>query len=156
MDKNNKFLPKKINTKHTGLLVFAIIVILGSATTAAQIKSDTANQNLGDQFYFENLKNREIKDGSYSAIGNYTSPGGIEEITVELQIKNGQVEDANVIPGAQISTSKIFQQEFVDNYKQFVIGKPISEIKLDKVAGSSLTPKGFNDALMKILNEAQS
>lgn len=52
--------------------------------------------------------------------------------------------------------SKRFQGEFADGYKAQVIGKPIAEVFLTKVSGSSLTPKGFNDAVEKIKSEAKA
>ncbi|KXK09170.1 MAG: hypothetical protein UZ21_OP11001000228 [Microgenomates bacterium OLB22] len=43
---------------------------------------------------------------------------------------------------------------FAEGYKTQVVGKSIDELKLDVVNGSSLTPKGFEDALQKIKTEA--
>ncbi len=37
-----------------------------------------------------------------------------------------------------------------------VVGKKIDEVQLTKVAGSSLTPKGFMDALEKVKTEAKA
>ena len=37
-----------------------------------------------------------------------------------------------------------------------VVGKNIDEVAITKVAGSSLTPKGFTDALEKIKADAKS
>lgn len=96
-----------------------------------------------------------FKDGSYQATGNYVSPGGPREIDVTIVIKNGVVEDSTFVGKATDPTSKRFQGEFAQGYKSQVIGKPIAELSLTKVAGSSLTPKGFNDALEKIKEESQ-
>jgi uncharacterized protein with FMN-binding domain len=97
-----------------------------------------------------------FKDGQYTAVGNYTSPGGAEEIGVTLTLKDGKIADISVEPKATRPISKVRQQAFADNYKPLVMGKDISEVKLDKVGGSSLTPKGFNDAIQQIMTQAKA
>ncbi|MBP9818293.1 hypothetical protein KBC75_06135 [Candidatus Shapirobacteria bacterium] len=97
----------------------------------------------------------KYKDGEYSAEGMYTSPAGPEQIKVDLTVKDGVVTDSTVTAEATVPKSVFMQGVFVDNYKPMVVGKNLNEIKLDKVAGSSLTPKGFNDALDKIREQAK-
>ena len=96
------------------------------------------------------------KDGTYEAIGNYTSPGGAETIDVTLTLKDGVVESANVVSKATRPTSKQMQASFIGGYKEQVIGKRLDELNLTKVAKSSLAPKGFNDAVAKIKAEAKA
>ena len=50
--------------------------------------------------------------------------------------------------------SKTRQTDFAANYKSFVEGKNIDEVSLTKVSGSSLSPKGFNDAVEQIKEQA--
>jgi len=90
------------------------------------------------------------QNGTYEVAGEYISPGGPEQITVKLTLQEGLITAAEVEPQAKRPNSVKFQGIFADNYQELVIGKNIDELKLDKVAGSSLTPKGFNDALEKI------
>ena len=96
------------------------------------------------------------KNGTYSVTGKYVSPGGPEEIAVSFTIADGVITEAEVTPKAMNPISKNFQTMFAANYKQQVIGKKIEEVNLTKVSGSSLTPKGFNDALTQIKIQAQS
>ena len=96
------------------------------------------------------------KDGEYTQAGDYTSPGGAEQIDVDLTLKNDIIVDAKVTSKAEKPKSKFMQGVFVENYKQYVIGKNINDLKLSKVAGSSLTPQGFNDAVEKIKAQAKS
>jgi uncharacterized protein with FMN-binding domain len=96
------------------------------------------------------------KDGTYEVTGDYRSPGGAETIGVKVTLKDNVITDASVTPQATIPKSVHFQQVFTENFKALVIGKNIDDVRLDKVSGSSLTPKGFNDALAKIKAEAQS
>ncbi len=96
------------------------------------------------------------KNGTYTSEGGYTSPGGSEQIKVTLTLKDDVVTDATVVPEATRPQSVHYQAIFVANYKQFVVGKNIADIKLDRVSGSSLTPEGFNDALTKIELQAKA
>ncbi len=95
------------------------------------------------------------KDGTYSVVGSYKSPAGPEEIGVTLTLKNDIITDITVTPKATVRRSVELQNAFAANYKPMVIGKNIAEINLGKVAGASLTPMGFNDALAKIEAEAK-
>lgn len=96
------------------------------------------------------------KDGEYKAVGSYRSPGGAEEVGVTLILKGNIIESAEVeTMGNRPNTIK-FQGIFKENFKSFVVGKNIDEVRLDKVSSSSLTPKGFNDALEKIRQEARA
>lgn len=96
------------------------------------------------------------KDGTYSADGSYVSPGGAELIGVNVTVAKGIITDVQVTPKATLPISQKFQKLFADNYKQYVVGKNINEVNVTKIAGSSLTPKGFVDALAKIKAQAQS
>lgn len=96
------------------------------------------------------------EDGTYSVVGNYNSPGGPESINVTATLKNDIVTAVEVVSNAVLPNSKKFQGIFIANYKPLVIGKNIDSIQLDKVSGSSLTPKGFNDALADIRTEAKA
>jgi len=97
------------------------------------------------------------RDGNYSATGSYISPGGPREISITLTITDGKITDSTFTGGADVDpTSKRFQGEFANGYKAMVVGKSIGEVNLSKVSGSSLTPKGFTDALNKIKAEAKS
>lgn len=97
----------------------------------------------------------KYKDGSYTAVGSYTSPAGGETVTLQVTLKDGIVIDSKVTPHATNAISVKMQTAFVSGFKQFVVGKKIAGIELSKVSGSSLTPKGFNDALAKIKVQAQ-
>ncbi len=98
----------------------------------------------------------QYESGEYTVTGEYTSPGGPETIEVTVILEDGVVVDAEVVPQATLPISQQMQNAFVGGYEEFVIGKNIDEIELTKVAGSSLTPKGFNDAVEKIKQEALS
>ncbi len=94
------------------------------------------------------------KDGTYTAKGVYSVHSGPEEITISLTLKDGVITDTTFAGTPAVKMSQKFMDMFAQNYKPMVIGKKISEVKLGKVSGSSLTPMGFNDAVEKIKQQA--
>lgn len=98
----------------------------------------------------------DVKDGDYSAEGDYISPAGPSHVVVDLTISGGVISAVTVTPEATQLTSKQFQTKFAGGVADEVVGKSLDELKVSKVAGSSLTGKGFNDAIEKIKAEAQA
>jgi hypothetical protein len=96
------------------------------------------------------------KDGTYSADGHYTSPGGHQTVHVTLTLSNDIITSATVTSGAVDPESSHYQAEFISGYTPQVVGKDISTLNLTKVSGSSLTPGGFDDALTQIKTQAQA
>ena len=99
--------------------------------------------------------NATFADGTYTAVGDYTAPSGAEHINVTLTLKDNVVVDSTVTAATTQAISLKLQNDFIANYKTMVVGKKISDIKLGKVSGSSLTPIGFNNAVDKIEAEAK-
>lgn len=95
------------------------------------------------------------KDGTYSADGSYVSPNGNEKVGVELTLADGVVTDVNITQHPSNPNTRKFQGEFASGIAGQVVGKNIDELNVSKVAGSSLTSGGFNDAVQKIKSEAQ-
>lgn len=128
---------------------------VGTASEQA-VSPTTVSGQTNDQAPTSVTAENEYQDGVYTAEGDYTSPGGAENIGVTLTLKNGVIEDAEIETMGNRPNTVKFQEIFKENFKQFVVGKNIDEVKLDKVAGSSLSPKGFNDALEKIKSGAKA
>lgn len=95
------------------------------------------------------------KDGTYTATGNYASPGGADSIDVTLTLKDDVVTDVLVIPKGLSPSSKRWEENFAGGIKAEIVGQKIDSIQLDSVSGSSLTPIGFMDALAKIKTQAK-
>jgi uncharacterized protein with FMN-binding domain len=94
-------------------------------------------------------------DGSYTADGDYVAPSGQESITVELTLEDDVVTAVTVTPHATGGTRQAgFQQQFAGGIASEVVGKDIDELKVSRVAGSSLTSSGFNAALDDIKRQA--
>ncbi|MDJ0321554.1 hypothetical protein [Pseudarthrobacter sp. PS3-L1] len=94
------------------------------------------------------------KDGTYSADGNYNSPNGQEVVGVELTLAADVVTAVNITQHPSNPNTKKYQGEFADGIAAQVVGKNVDEIKVSKVAGSSLTSGGFNSAVDTIKSEA--
>lgn len=90
-------------------------------------------------------------DGEYTVEGIY---GGSKSIIVKLQLDDDAIKDVEVTPNTKISNSLRLQELFAEAVPEVVVGRPIDEVHLDKLAGSSKTTQGFNDALEKIKAEA--
>lgn len=95
------------------------------------------------------------KDGSYQAAGTYTSPAGKETVSVSLTLNNDVITAATFKGDATNPASVNWQGKFSEGFSQVVVGKKIQDLSLTVVNGSSLTPKGFMDAVAKITTEAK-
>lgn len=148
-----------------GIVVVALIAIVTGAVVMFKGDSDDEISVTEDSKQPEAMmeaspaavaNSTSYKNGTYSADGEYTTPGGQEKVGVTLTLTDGVISDINVEEKAILATSKKMQADFGANYKPMVIGKNINDVTLTKVSGSSLTPKGFNNALDKIKAEAAS
>lgn len=93
--------------------------------------------------------------GTYEASGSYSNPGGTSSVDVELTLgEGGVVDDVTVTPQAS-GTSLQYQEKFAGGIADEVVGKNIDDLDVSKVAGSSLTSGGFNQALDEIKSQAQ-
>lgn len=157
--------PKKGNTAKLAIIAVVVVLLIvisvigfntmnSKKTTEDVTTNGTPNTNEANGTETPNTS--AYKNGTYTQVGEYVSPGGPETVSVTLTFTDGVISDAVVTPQAVRPISKEKQADFTANFKPFVIGKNIDEVMLTKVSGSSLTPKGFNDALDKIKAEAQS
>ena len=142
------------------LIVFAAVGFYlyqqNSASSAASIAPAASSAPQAMEATETAATDSAYKNGTYSVTGEYLTPGGQRTIDVELTLTDGAITEIEVTPKATDATSQRFQGEFAEGYKPMVIGKSIDEIELTKVSGSSLTPKGFEDALEKIKAEAKA
>jgi uncharacterized protein with FMN-binding domain len=138
------------------LLLVLTLIIIGTITIS-RMNSNKVSTNTGQSSTSGPSNNPMIsmmyKDGDYTAMGQYTSPGGLESLTVNLTIAANTVTAATVEKGAQDPTASSYQAIFISDY---VVGKKVNSISLHNVAGSSLTPTGFMQALKKIEQDAQA
>lgn len=96
-------------------------------------------------------------DGTYTATGHYISPAGEESVEVTLTLASDVVTGVEIGVLAENPGSKMLQGLFSEGIGEKVIGKDIDSIELfSSVNGSSLTPKGFDEALQSIKAEASA
>ncbi|MCS7091735.1 MAG: hypothetical protein NZM26_00055 [Patescibacteria group bacterium] len=167
MEENHSEPESKPDQKNSNFLPMAVVFVIAAIAIGvylSQQKPATHTTNTSPAIEITNEKSSDTvdtvvntyKDGDYEALGQYTTPGGQSEIGLRIKLEKGIIIDSSVEIRANDPPSRRFQQEFAKNYKQFVIGKKIDDLNLTKVAGSSLTPKGFNEAIAKIKAEAKS
>ncbi|HEY8587950.1 MAG TPA: FMN-binding protein [Naasia sp.] len=93
-------------------------------------------------------------DGTYEAEGEYVSPGGPESIGVSITLEGDVVTDVTVTPHAEEGNAVQYQGQFASGIAAEVVGKDIDELEVSRVAGSSLTSEGFNQAVDAIKADA--
>ena len=150
-------------SSRTALLSFAGLGLIGAlagcagdavaegsdrgADSGSGSSADSGTATGGDSTY---------ADGTYEADGSYTSPGGQESVGVSITLEDDVVTAVTVTPHATSGNAKQFQTQFAGAISGEVVGKDIDSLEVSRVAGSSLTSGGFNDALEAIKADAAS
>ncbi|MGC5172776.1 hypothetical protein ACLQ2Q_19240 [Microbacterium sp. DT81.1] len=93
-------------------------------------------------------------DGSYSAEGSYQTPESIEAISVTVTLENDVLTAVQVVGDPSARESEEYQSRFIGGIADVVVGEDIDTISVSRVAGSSLTSGGFNQAIEEIKAEA--
>lgn len=128
--------------------VAAAAVMAGCAngsTTTTSARGETAPGSAGNRSPY--------RDGVYTATGQY---GGLpSSITVRVTLRNGVIGAVRVTPRATNPTSLALQRRFAAAVPAVVAGKPIAEVQVGRLAGSSGTPGGFNRAIDQIEQQAR-
>jgi uncharacterized protein with FMN-binding domain len=96
------------------------------------------------------------KDGTYTAQGSYQTPETVEKISVSVTVHADTVTAVDVTGDPLASETKHYQAQFIGGISAQVVGKKLDDIAVTRVSGSSLTSKGFTQALDKIRAEAKS
>lgn len=71
-----------------------------------------------------------------------------------LTLADGVVTDVEVTGDPQAPETEEYQGQFIAGIADVVEGKSIDELNVSRVAGSSLTSGGFNDAVESIKEQA--
>ncbi len=100
----------------------------------------------------QGARSARYADGVYTATGEYG--GQPSHITVKTSLKDGVIIAVTVTPHAHVPRSLELQRAFAAAVPRVVIGKLIDQVKVGKLAGSSGTPKGFNNAIQQIRQQA--
>jgi uncharacterized protein with FMN-binding domain len=157
---------KKRNPAIIALIVIVLLAIAAGAVYLATRPSDDAAQQTTEVTSSSQTEasdssqssesNATYKDGTYTATGTYSTPGGRESIDVSVTIENGIITDTSATGSANNGDSAQYQGQFLDNYRTLVVSRSIDDVNLSRVAGSSLTSNGFNNALEEIAQDARA
>ncbi|MGP4006931.1 hypothetical protein [Streptomyces sp. 4N124] len=139
--------PSKKITAAIGISLTAALT--GCASTDADNASSPAASNTATE-----PTSSTYEDGEFEAEGRYGNLPSSIGVTVTLA--DDRITAVKVTPRATDETSLALQKRFAAAVPRLVVGKDIDSVRLDRVAGNSGTPKGFNDALAQIKAEASS
>ncbi|WP_101844680.1 FMN-binding protein [Zhihengliuella sp. ISTPL4] len=148
--------PTSVRTGSALLGVAGLFVLAGCSSTGdAADTSNGADETSGSSSSSSGADSSgTYTDGTYTADGSYQTPETVEEITVTLTLADGVVTEVEVTGDPQAPETERYQGEFIDGISDEVVGKPIDELNVSRVAGSSLTSGGFNDAVESIKEQA--
>lgn len=135
-----------------GVSVTAALAGCTSSNDADPSSTPSTSGSAGAPSKDASAEDRTYTDGDYSADGEYGTQDS--SIGVSLTLDDGVITDVDVEPHATNETSQDYQTRFVDAVPELVEGRRIDDVRLERVAGSSGTPDGFNDALAKIRDQA--
>lgn len=151
-----------------GIVVIVLLVIAATAVIVMSANNDQASQtitsrdtpasqeqNLADESTSSQVT-EVYTDGTYSAEGSYQTPGGQESIDVSVVLRDGAITEATVTQNANGGEAEEYQNRFASGFTSQVVGKKIDEVSLSRIAGSSLTPNGFNNAIQEIKDQARA
>ena len=143
-----------------GLVLRGGTVTLSACSTAAEevpANTQTPQSSTSDSSNdsANNTQTSAYQDGSYTASGNYRTPGGIDQISVTVDLSDGVITAVSVTGDPQAPESVQYQGQFISGISDAVVGQSIDELSVDRVAGSSLTSGGFNEAITEIKEQAQ-
>lgn len=118
----------------------------GDASSSAASSSSTSSSTSASGY----------KDGTFTQTAPYQTPGGQETVTVTATLKSGTVTAVSVTGSEGTPNSKHYVDAFKGGVSGEVVGKKIAGLKVGAIAGSSLTPNGFNAAVAKIAAAAKA
>ncbi|WP_331270607.1 FMN-binding protein [Scardovia inopinata] len=73
-----------------------------------------------------------------------------------ITVSGQKVSQVTVTPHPATPISKKYQTGFVKEIKSAIVGKPLKNLKVSKVAGASWTSDAFNKALEVVRQEAST
>ena len=140
-----------VHTTNTFAVLAALTVI---APLAGGSLDAAAGDSAGAGAPAAPVTHADYTDGQYTESGSYQAPNGTETVAVTITLAANTVTAVTVVGEAQNPNSQRYQEMFASGIGATVVGKNIDELAVDKVAGSSLTSGGFNDALAAIKADA--
>ena len=142
--------------KGSALLGIAGLFVLAgcSGTADAEAPTDSSTAGTGSSSSSGGDATGTYADGTYTADGSYQTPETVEKISVTLTLADGVVTDVEVTGDPQAPETEQYQGQFIEGIADEVDGKALDDLNVSRVAGSSLTSGGFNDAVESIKEQA--
>lgn len=127
-----------------------------AAPTAVETPTPDATDDTTEETADATASTGIYADGTYTAEGSYATPETVETVVVTVTLSGDVVTAVEVTGDPQTRESEQYQSQFIGGISDAVVGKSIDELSVSRVAGSSLTSGGFNQALEAIKAEAAS
>ena len=135
--------------------ISAALVLAGCSTTGTEAPRPASGPDAGaSRSVSASNRGPTYADGRYTATGEYGSLPS--SIGVSVTLDDEVVTAIEVTPNATDPTSRDYQERFAEAVPERVVGRPIDEVRVGRLAGSSGTPDGFNAAIEKIRDRAST
>jgi uncharacterized protein with FMN-binding domain len=130
------------------------VIVTGCSPVAGDPPIPTESSTESTQEVTELPDSPSYVDGEYSARGWYGSLPSHQDVT--LTIEDGVVTDVDITTPAEDETSLGYQERFALALPDEIVGRPLDEIGVDRLAGASGCSEGFMDALAEIRGTARA
>ncbi len=147
-------LPRPVVLGVAGLGLLGALAGCSTAADAGTSDGSSGSSDSGSSSSGGTSSAAGYTDGTYTEDGSYSAPSGTETITVEVTLADNTITAVTVTPQAEGGTQANYQEKFAEGISAEVVGKSIDEVNVSRVAGSSLTSAGFNDAIEAIKADA--
>jgi uncharacterized protein with FMN-binding domain len=135
--------------------VAGLLVLAGCSGTAdAEDQSTDTGTDTSTESTDSGAAAGDYADGTYTADGSYQTPETVESISVSLTIADGVMTEVEVTGDPKARETEQYQGQFIDGISDEVVGKSLDDLDVSRVAGSSLTSGGFNEAVESIKEQA--
>ncbi|QKJ19020.1 FMN-binding protein [Microbacterium hominis] len=147
--------PRPVRVGAAVLGVAGVFALAGCAGAAAeQDTEDSTGASTDSGADAGTASTGAYADGTYTAEGSYATPESVETISVTVTLEADVITAVEVTGDPQKRESQQYQGQFIGGISDAVVGQDIDEISVSRVAGSSLTSGGFNEAIATIKAEA--
>jgi len=147
--------PTSVRKGSAILGIAGLFVLAGCSGNAdAESPTDGTTPDAGSSSSSGGDSTATYTDGTYTAEGSYQTPETVEQISVTLTLADGVVTDVEVTGDPKAPETEQYQGQFIAGIADEVEGKAIDDLNVSRVAGSSLTSGGFNDAVQSIKEQA--
>jgi uncharacterized protein with FMN-binding domain len=153
--------PRTVRSAAALVGVAGMLTLAGCATEPASSEDGTAptsesssSSDASTDSSADSSAGGAYADGTYTAEGSYQTPESVESVEVTLTLEGDVITAVEVTGDPQARESQQYQSQFIGGIAEAVVGENLDDIDVDRVAGSSLTSGGFNEAVEEIKSEA--